>query len=242
MPKLGVNIDHVATLRQARGGVEPEPLMAAMAAQLGGADGITVHLREDRRHIQDRDVRLLREAVQVQLNLEMAAASEMTGIAIENRVDMSTLVPEKRQELTTEGGLDVRGNLKPLKKQITALRKAGIVVSLFVDPDLDQIRASLDAGADCVEVHTGCYANARGQEMVKDELLRIITASELAVDLKLRLNAGHGLNYLNVREIALIPGMEELNIGHSIVSRAVFVGMERAVREMKELIFKLGSL
>lgn len=236
MPRLGVNIDHVATLRQARGGVEPEPLMAAMAAQLGGADGITVHLREDRRHIQDRDVRLLREAVQVPLNLEMAATSEMTGIAIENRVDMSTLVPEKRQELTTEGGLDVRGNLKSLKKQIAALRKAGIVVSLFVDPDPDQIRASLDSGADCVEIHTGCYANARGREMVKEELLRIITASELAVDLKLRLNAGHGLNYLNVREIAIIPGMEELNIGHSIVSRAVFVGVERAVREMKELL------
>jgi len=236
VPELGVNIDHVATLRQARGGAEPEPLMAAMAAQLGGADGITIHLREDRRHIQDRDLVLLRQAIQVRLNLEMAATNEMTGIAIANRVDMVTLVPEKRQELTTEGGLDVRGNLKGLKKHISTLKKAGIEVSLFVDPDTDQVRASLDAGADCVEIHTGCYANARGRRVVKEELLRIITASEEAVDLKLRLNAGHGLNYLNVREIALIPCMQELNIGHSIVSRAVFVGMERAVREMKELI------
>lgn len=236
MPALGVNIDHVATLRQARGGAEPEPLMAAMAAQLGGADGITIHLREDRRHIQDRDLRLLREAVQVKLNLEMAATDEMTKIALATKVDMCTLVPEKRRELTTEGGLDVSGNLKALKKCISALRRGGIAVSLFVDPDLEQIRASADAGAQYIEIHTGCYANARGGKASGEELLKIIRAAECGRELNLGVNAGHGLNYLNVREIAVIPGMEELNIGHSIVSRAVFVGLERAVREMKDLL------
>lgn len=230
-PKLGVNIDHVATIRQARRTVEPDPVAAAVLCELAGADSITVHLREDRRHIQDRDVRVLRQTLRTLMNLEMAATDEMVGIALEVKPEQVSLVPEKRQEITTEGGLDVRGNFAALKGAIARLKDAGILVSLFIDPDLDQVRASFEAGADAIELHTGTYAEAWPD--ADDELERLRIAGALAVELGLRLHAGHGLTYWNVRPVAEIPGMAELNIGHSIVSRAVLVGMERAVREMK---------
>ena len=231
---LGVNIDHVATLREARKGVEPDPLMAAPLALLGGADGITVHLREDRRHIHDRDLRLLREIVQVELNLEMAATPEMLRIAAEVRPEMVTLVPERRQELTTEGGLDVVGKKRNIREAIARLHKAGIPVSLFIDPDEAALIAAKDTGADMVELHTGEYSNLKGKRQ-ETELRRIIAAAHTGADLGLGINAGHGLNYHNVRAIIAIENLRGLYIGHSIIARAVLVGLERAVREMKAI-------
>jgi pyridoxine 5-phosphate synthase len=234
---LGVNIDHVATLRQARLGIEPDPVMAATLAILGGADGITVHLREDRRHIQDRDLRILREFVPVELNLEMAATKEMTGIASRIKPDMVTLVPEKRRELTTEGGLDVRSQKRTVSEAIKRIKGMDIPVSLFINPDRDIINASGEIGADMIEIHTGMYSNAKGKKAEK-EIVRIIEAVKYALDSGLLVNAGHGLNYYNVSKIACIVGVRGLYIGHSIISRAVFAGMEKAVREMRALIIK----
>ena len=236
MLRLSVNIDHIATLRQARKGSEPDPVAAAVLAELAGAQGIIAHLREDRRHVQDRDVRLLRETVQTKLNLEMAATEEMQRIALEVKPDFSTLVPEKREELTTEGGLEVASRVDFMKTYISRLQQGGIIVSLFVDPDDKQIAAAKKSGADWVEIHTGAYANARSGKDREQELEKIIDAAKLAGSLGLRVGAGHGLNYLNVRPIARIPEVEELNIGHSIIARAALVGLERAVREMNTLI------
>jgi len=235
MAKLGVNIDHVATIRQARRTVEPDPVWAAAAAELGGADCITVHLREDRRHIQDRDVRLLKDTVTVKLNLEMGASEEIIGIAREIVPTQATLVPEKRQELTTEGGLDVRGGLQKVKNAVAALRGKGIIVSLFIDADESQIDASKEAGAEAVEIHTGRYAEAEGAEAER-RLAEIAAACKAARDRGLVVHAGHGLTYRNVVPVARIRGFEEFNIGHSIISRAVFVGLQEATREMKRLI------
>jgi pyridoxine 5-phosphate synthase len=235
MAKLGVNIDHVATVRQARRTVEPDPVWAAAAAQLGGADCITVHLREDRRHIQDRDVRILKDTVTVKLNLEMAAAQEIIAIARDLVVTQSTLVPERRQELTTEGGLDVAGNLAHVKAATAALKERGIVVSLFIDADERQLEASKAAGADAVELHTGRYADARGEAAV-EELAKLARGAALARRMGLVVHAGHGLTYSNVVPVAQVREFEEFNIGHSIISRAIFVGLEEAVREMKRLI------
>ena len=235
MPKLSVNIDHIATIRQARKGIEPDPITAAVLAELAGADGIIAHLREDRRHVQDRDLRLLRETVRTKLNMEMAATDEMQRIALEIKPDFSTLVPEKREELTTEGGLEVASRIDFLKTYIARLQQGGIIVSLFVDPDENQIAASKKTGADWVELHTGTYANARTEKDRHREFIKIAEAAKLAASLGLRIGAGHGLNYANVRSIARIPEVTELNIGHSIISRAALVGMERAVREMGHL-------
>jgi pyridoxine 5-phosphate synthase len=234
MTRLGVNIDHVATVRQARRAAEPDPVAAALLALLGGADGITVHLREDRRHIQDRDVRLLRQVVASRLNLEMAAADEIVAIAAEVKPDEATLVPEKRQELTTEGGLDVVANEAAVAKAVGRLAAAGIEVSLFLDPDPRQIETAKLLGARAVEIHTGRYADARGAGAVARELEALREAAAFAREQGLHVHMGHGLNYANVRAVARIAGVEELNIGHSIVARAVLVGLERAVREMKE--------
>ena len=236
MPRLSVNIDHIATIRQARRGSEPDPVAAAMLAELAGAEGIIAHLREDRRHVQDRDLRLLRETVQTKLNLEMAATEEMQRIALEVKPEITTLVPEKREELTTEGGLEVASRTDFMKSYISRLQKVGIVVSLFIDPDDNQIAAARKSGADWVEIHTGAYANAKTEKDRGREFEKITEAAKLAGSLGLRVGAGHGLNYVNVRKIARIPEVEELNIGHSIISRAALVGMERAVREMKALI------
>jgi pyridoxine 5-phosphate synthase len=236
VPRLSVNIDHIATIRQARRGVEPEPIAAAVLAELAGADGVIAHLREDRRHVQDRDVRLLREIVQTKLNLEMAATEEMQRIALGIKPEVTTLVPEKREELTTEGGLDAASRPDFMKSFLARLHEGGIVVSLFVDPDERQIAASKKAGADWVELHTGAYANARGEKEREREFSRIAEAAKLAGSLGLRVGAGHGLNYLNARDIARVPEVEELNIGHSIISRAALVGIGRAVREMIEII------
>jgi pyridoxine 5-phosphate synthase len=235
MAKLGVNVDHVATIRQARGGREPDPVTAASMAELAGADGITVHLREDRRHIQDRDVMLLRRTIQTRMNLEMAATDEMVGIALKVVPDYVTLVPEKRQELTTEGGLDVVKHRQHLTRQIELLQQAGIVVSLFVDPDVEQIKNSARVKADYIEIHTGTYCETRGKEQ-EHELAKIEQAIKAGKKLGLGVNAGHGLNYQNIRPVVALGGIEEYNIGHSIISRAVLVGMERAVREMADLI------
>lgn len=234
---LGVNIDHVATLRQARRSFEPDPLMAATLAILGGADGITVHLREDRRHIIDRDLSLIREMVPIELNLEMAATKEMVDIAIKTRPDMVTLVPEKRQELTTEGGLNVMDERKRLKESIKKIKAQGIQVSLFINPYEADILTSKEIGADMVELHTGMYANEKGIKK-ETELKRIYISAELASRTGLVVNAGHGLTYYNVSDIAKMKNIRGLYIGHSIISRAVLVGMEMAVREMKELIRK----
>jgi len=236
MARLGVNIDHVATVRQARGGTEPDPVAAAAIAELAGADGITIHLREDRRHIQDRDLKLLRQTVKTRLNLEMAATHEMVGVAITVKPEMCTLVPEKRQELTTEGGLDVRYNLDQVKASVESLQSGGIVVSLFVDPDPDQIKAATKAGADYIEIHTGAFAEAKEWKAVDQELIKIENAVKLAQKLGLGVNAGHGLNYTNIKLISAIRGIEEYNIGHSIISRAVLVGLDKAVRDMVELV------
>lgn len=234
MPELGVNIDHIATLRQARRTYEPDPVRAALLCELGGADGITVHLREDRRHIQDRDLRLLRDTVAVKLNLEMACTDEMTRIARSIRPDQVTLVPEKREEVTTEGGLDVLSQREHVRKVIDGLRESGIELSLFIDPSLEQVEASAELGVKAVELHTGAYAEARG-EAQREQLEKLQAASARVVELGLRLHAGHGLNYQNVIPVARLPEMHELNIGHAIVSRAVFTGLTEAVREMKSL-------
>jgi pyridoxine 5-phosphate synthase len=232
---LGVNVDHVATVRQARKTFEPDPVMAATLAILGGADGITLHLREDRRHICDRDLRLLREMVPCELNLEMAATDEMISIALEVGPDLVTLVPEKRQELTTEGGLDVAGRKEHLREAVGRIRDGGIPVSLFINPVMSDAELSKNIGADMVEIHTGLYANSRGKAQ-EDELLRVMQAVRAACNARLLVNAGHGLNYYNVMKIASISEIRGLYIGHSIVSRAVLVGMKLAVQEMKNLI------
>jgi len=236
MPRLGVNIDHVATVRQARGVMYPDPVAAAGIVELAGADGIVCHLREDRRHIKDRDLRILREMIQTRLNLEMAATEEMIRIALATKPNIATLVPEKREELTTEGGLDVIKFLPSLKKAIQRLHKGGIQVSLFVDPQKDQIEASEDVGADVIEIHTGRYCDAETPSQEDEELKKILDAVAEASHRDLRIAAGHGLNYVNVRRIAEIKEVEELNIGHSIIARAVLVGLDRAVREMIALI------
>lgn len=233
--KLGVNIDHVATLRQARGGTEPDILQAALEAIRGGADGITVHLREDRRHIQDADVARLEERISVPLNLEMSVSPEIVNIAARLRPGKACLVPERRQELTTEGGLDVAASKRRFAEVIQELQNRGILVSLFIDPVSKQVEAAYEAGADSIELHTGAYANANGKKEA-EELARLKKAAELALSLGLGLNAGHGLNYENVQPVAKLPGVRELNIGHSIISRAVFVGLEAAVRRMRVLI------
>lgn len=236
MPTLGVNVDHVATLRQARGGVDyPDPVEAAILAELAGCHGIVVHLREDRRHIQERDTRILRDMVKTKLNLEMAQTEQMLDFALNLRPDQVCLVPERREELTTEGGLDVIRNEKVLRKITDRLLEKGILVSLFVDPEPRQIEAARRVGAGMIELHTGRYCEAKGEERDK-ELKALKEASELGIGLGLVVNAGHGLNYQNVRPVASIPKIEELNIGHSIVARAVLVGMERAVQEMLKLI------
>lgn len=236
MPTLGVNIDHIATIRQARRTVEPDPVAAAVLAELAGADGITVHLREDRRHIQDHDVRLLRQTVRTHLNLEMAATDEMVALALDIKPDYVTLVPEKREEVTTEGGLDIAGQLNRMTDVVSALQSSGIPVSLFIDAEHDQIDAAAETGAKFIELHTGQYAGSYSEEGQAKELEILAQGCEIAIAAGLRINAGHGLTYWNVYPIARLPGMEELNIGHTIISRAVLVGLERAVREMKQAI------
>jgi pyridoxine 5-phosphate synthase len=243
MIELGVNVDHVATVRQARRTYEPDPVWAAVEAHLGGADGITVHLREDRRHIQDEDVRRLRELTHIKLNLEMAATDEMVAIAARVRPEMAMLVPEGRQEITTEGGLDIAGQEARLKDVVARLAGAGTVVSVFIDADLRQVEAARRIGAAVCEVHTGPYAHAfhsRGRDpespAVVAELDRLRLAGEATRGLGMRFNAGHALNYFNVEPVAALAGVRELHIGHAIVSRALFVGMREAVREMKALI------
>jgi len=236
MPELGVNIDHVATVRQARRTYEPDPVWAAALAELGGADGITLHLREDRRHILDRDLRLLRETVSVKLNLEMACEPQITDIACEVKPDQATLVPERREEVTTEGGLDVRSNRDRIAETIDRLRQAGISVSLFLDPDPRQIEAAAELRADAVELHTGQYALAKPGPDQRKELEVLKTAGAQIRQANMTLHAGHGLTYRNVRPVARIEDMHELNIGHSIVARAIMVGFQRAVREMKRLV------
>ncbi|BBA79411.1 pyridoxine 5'-phosphate synthase [cyanobacterium endosymbiont of Rhopalodia gibberula] len=233
MLTLGVNIDHVATIRQARRTVEPDPIAAAVLAELGGANGITTHLREDRRHIQDIDLRLLRKTVRTHLNLEMAATDEMVAIALDIKPDYVTLVPEKREEVTTEGGLDIVGNFHRLKEIVVRLQSADIPVSLFIDAQENQIQASANTQAQFIELHTGKYADASDAVVRQKELDLLSRGCEQALTLGLRVNAGHGLTYRNVYPVTCLPGIEELNIGHTIISRAVLVGMERAVREMK---------
>lgn len=236
MPHLGVNIDHVATLRQARGGKEPDPVWAAAEAELGGAACITIHLREDRRHIQDRDLEILRQTCQVKLNLEMAVTDAMVAIACRVKPEQATLVPEGRQELTTEGGLPVAGQEEKVASAVKRLQAAGIAVSLFIDPTPAEIAASARTGATAIEFHTGEYANAAEGPARDKQLARVIEGAKQAQSLGLTVHAGHGLNYTNVGPIATIPGMVELNIGHSIVCRAVFIGLRKAVTEMVGLI------
>ena len=235
MPELGVNIDHVATVRQARRTYEPDPVWAAALAELGGADGITIHLREDRRHIQDRDFRMLRDSVTVKLNLELACDEEVLQVACQVRPDQATLVPERREEVTTEGGLDVAGGKQRVQRAVEQLKEARILVSLFLDPDPRQIDVAAELNVDAVEVHTGQFALAT-RERQPAELAAIANAGRQIHEAGMALHAGHGLTYRNVQPIAAIDDMHELNIGHSIVSRAVLVGFERAVREMRELV------
>ncbi len=236
MPSLGVNIDHVATLRELRRGDYPEPAQAALICEAAGADGIVAHLREDRRHIQDRDVQLLRKVVRTRLNLEMSVADEIVAIACKVKPDQATLVPEKRQELTTEGGLDILANFKKVKSVLEKLTAHGIAVSLFIDPEKKQIDAAKKAGAKMIELHTGCYAGARVKEL-QDRFFRQIKEAVVYARVKgLQVFAGHGLDYENVSRVARIEGIEELNIGYAIVCRAVIVGLDRAVREMEALI------
>ena len=236
MARLSVNVDHVATLRQARGIDEPDPVWAAVLAEKAGADGIIVHLREDRRHIQDRDLRVLRQVVKGSLNMEMAATAEMVGIAREVLPELCTLVPEKRQELTTEGGLEVKGNLEAIKETVTALNGAGVKVSLFIDPDPEQVKAAHMSGAQVVELHTGAYCNAGDDESRLRHLEALRDAAKLAARVKLKVAAGHGLNLRNIDPLLVMPEIEEYSIGHSIVARAVFVGFEAAVGEMLALV------
>ena len=237
---LGVNVDHVATVRQARQTDEPDPVHAAVLAELGGADSITVHLREDRRHIQDRDVRLMAETLRVPMNFEMAVSEEITHIATQLRPHQASLVPEKREEVTTEGGLDAAGQRDRVARCVDRLHEAGVMASLFIDPDERQIDAARAMGVAAVELHTGRYADAESTAEREAELKTLVDASAVAVDRGLLLHAGHGLTYRNVEPVAAIAGMRELNIGHSIVSRAVLVGFERAVREMRELVAAAG--
>jgi pyridoxine 5-phosphate synthase len=248
MIELGVNIDHVATLRQARRTFEPDPVWAAVEAHLGGADGITVHLREDRRHIQDEDVRRLRELTHIKLNLEMAATEEMIGIACRLKPEMAMLVPEGREEITTEGGLDVAGQQRKIADGIGRLADAGITTSVFIDPEIAQVEAAARAGARVCEVHTGPYAHAfhaRGRDpesaAVVAELQKIRAAGDAIRAHGMRFNAGHALNYFNVQPVAALPGVRELHIGHAIVARSLFVGMREAVREMKRLLREAAS-
>ena len=236
MIRLAVNVDHVATLREARGINEPDPVLAAGICELAGAEGIVVHLREDRRHIQDRDVRLLRQTVKTKLNLEMGATEEIIQFALELKPDMVTLVPEKRKELTTEGGLNVAGQKKKLAEVIARMNDNGIPVSLFIDPDSRQIEASRKVGATFVEIHTGRYSDARSEEEILGEFESIAAAAELAYETGLRVNAGHGLNYVNTSRVAALSTIEELSIGHAIMARAIFVGLDQAVREMLALM------
>ncbi len=236
MARLSVNVDHVATLRQARGIDEPDPVWAAVLAEKAGADGIIVHLREDRRHIQDRDLRVLRQVVKGQLNMEMAATEEMIGIASQVGPDLCTLVPERRQELTTEGGLDVKGNQEAIKDAVSTLNQAGMEVSLFIDPAAEQVKAAHMCGAQVVELHTGSYCNAKEPEEVQQHLDALGDAARLAARLGMRVAAGHGLNLRNVHPLLKLPEVQEYSIGHSIVARAVFLGFEQAVAEMLALV------
>jgi pyridoxine 5-phosphate synthase len=236
MARLSVNVDHVATVRQARRALEPDPVAAAALAELAGAHGIIVHLREDRRHVQERDVRILRQTVKTHLNLEMAAAEEIIRVALEVRPNMATLVPERRQELTTEGGLDVIGQRGVVEATVKRLQEGGIRVSLFVDPDPAQIGAAAEMGSEVVEIHTGLYADAPTAEAREREFRRIVEAARVASGLGLEVHAGHGLDYRNVVALRAVEEIVEFSIGHSIVARAVLVGMERAVREMLELV------
>ncbi|MDR0326881.1 MAG: pyridoxine 5'-phosphate synthase [Planctomycetaceae bacterium] len=242
MLELGVNIDHIATVRQARQTVEPDPVWAAALAEMGGADGITVHLREDRRHIQDRDVNILRETVRCKLNLEMACAEEIIAFACKVRPDQATLVPERREEITTEGGLDAACQCESVAKIVKRLQDRGIVVSLFLDPDPQQIESGIKTGCDAIEIHTGCYALAETEKKRNDEWQRIQQAGTVIYSAGLRLHAGHGLTYHNVLPIASIPNMRELNIGHSIIARAFMVGMKEAVAEMKQLLIRSRTM
>lgn len=233
---LGVNIDHIATLRNARGTKYPDPVHAAEIAERAGADGITIHLREDRRHIQDRDVRILRETIQTRMNLEMAVTDEMVAIALQTKPEYVCLVPEKREELTTEGGLDVKGQLEKVKAATKVLCDAGIKVSLFIDADREQIDAAKACGAPFIELHTGHYADAETEQEQQNELKKIAAAASYADDLGITVNAGHGLTYHNVGPIAALPEIYELNIGHSIIGRAVFDGLDKAVADMKAVM------
>jgi len=236
LPTLGVNIDHIATIRQARRTVEPDPVAAAVLAELAGADGITVHLREDRRHIQDRDVCLLRQTVRTHLNLEMAPTDAMVAIALDIKPDYVTLVPEKREEVTTEGGLDVASQIERIGEIVDQLQSAQIPVSMFIDAEQAQIQASVKTKAQLIELHTGRYAEASSEKSRHQELAVLAKGCDQAIASGLRVNAGHGLTYWNVYPVACLPGMEELNIGHTIISRAALVGLERAVRDMKQAI------
>ena len=236
MARLAVNIDHVATVRQARGISEPDPVLAAGIAELAGAEGIICHLREDRRHVQDRDLRLLRETVKTKLNLEMAAVDEMVKIARETKPDLVTLVPEKREELTTEGGLDIKSNPDRFRSVIEQCHERGIQVSMFLDPDEDQIRTAHQIGADIVEIHTGHYSEAGSDTEAKERFECIAACAEVCAGLKLGVSAGHGLNYVNVKRFKGLSQVEEYSIGHSIIARAVFVGLDQAVREMVDLV------
>lgn len=236
MSRLGVNIDHVATVREARKTNEPDPVWAATLAELGGADGITLHLREDRRHIQDRDVRIMIETVAVPTNLELATAEDVLAIACELRPTQATLVPERREEVTTEGGLDVVGQQDKVAAAVKRLQDAGIVVSLFLDPDPQQIEAGIDTGAEAIELHTGAYAHASAKGSASQQFAELEKAGQQIRGAGILLNAGHGLTYRNVRPVAQIEGMHELNIGHSIIARAIMVGLEQAVRDMKRLV------
>ncbi|MDR0304508.1 MAG: pyridoxine 5'-phosphate synthase [Chitinispirillales bacterium] len=235
MTKLGVNIDHVATLRQARGGVQPDPIHAAAIAEIAGASAITAHLREDRRHMNDRDIYLIKQMVMTSFNLEMAVTPEMVSMAVDIRPNMVTLVPEKREEKTTEGGLVIRRHEKELADMVEKMSENNILISVFIDPDFDQIKSALKIGATHVELHTGYYANAKGRAQ-EEELERIRDAAAFANKLGLIVNAGHGLNYQNTAPVAQIEGISELNIGHSIISRAVFIGLENAVKDMLRII------
>ena len=236
MIRLAVNVDHVATLREARGISEPDPVLAAGICELAGAEGIVVHLREDRRHIQDRDVILLRQTVKTKLNLEMGATKEIIKFALDLKPDMVTLVPEKRKELTTEGGLNIAGQKKKLKDVIFQMNDAGIPVSLFIDPDSRQIEASHSVGATFVEIHTGKYSDPTNEEEIEEDYELIASAAEEAYEAGLRVNAGHGLNYVNTPRVASLETIEELSIGHAIMARAIFVGLDQAVREMLALM------
>ncbi len=236
MARLAVNVDHVATVRQARGIDEPDPVLAAGIAELAGADGIICHLREDRRHINDRDLALLRQTVRTKLNLEMAAVEEMVSIARNTKPGLVTLVPERREELTTEGGLDVKSNPALYKKVVEQLKEAGIEVSFFIDPDASQIEVAQQVGGDVVEIHTGHYSEARSEPEAQERFMRIAKAVEAADKLKLGISAGHGLNYINIKRFKALPQIEEYSIGHSIITRAIFVGIDQAVREMIALV------